>query len=231
MKIHNRIYKTLTTEPFESQTIDDRKIEFYSMNDTPYMAQFVQKGRFYVWTSNGQDYKLLIERGFYDKVSYFFTEEINKIWIDFLENVGETNKKMTRIYTYGSALFSLIAIIVLTLLNQSMIGVIVALFVTFAANTVQTTKLNKVIKEKNYHAQVAIKDLLTEDGFNQLLDDQDEYAKEFFKFDDEFEDEEFEENFEIEENLELEENIEDAEFEADEVLEAEIIEAETINQE
>ena len=44
-------------------------------------------------------------------------------------------------------------------------------------------------------------------------------------------DEEFEENFEIEENLELEENIEDAEFEADEVLEAEIIEAETINQE
>ncbi|MDY0276577.1 MAG: hypothetical protein RBQ97_00685 [Acholeplasma sp.] len=200
MKINNKIYRSLTGEPFLTQDLSGKKVELFYMNDTPFLAQYVSRGRFYLWTSDGKDYKLLVEKGFYEKMNYFFDAKINEIWLNFLEDVGNTNSKMSKMFMGISLGISTLIIILIALFwrEQLMMGVIVALFLTMIVNMVQSSKINRLVKEKNYEAQMKIKEVLTEEGFNKLLNDQDEYMKEYFKF------EEDDENFDEEDNEEVE---------------------------
>lgn len=221
MKIHNKIYRSLNTEPFHTQELDGINVEFFYMNDTPYLAQFVQKGRFYVWTSDGQNYRLLVEKGFYDKVSYFFADDINEIWLKFLQDVSKTNSKMSKIFLMGSLAVSAVIIIASYFLEVQSYGIIAALFIVLIANMVHSSKINKLVKEKNRKAQSDIRDLLTEEGFERLLKDQDEYYNEYFKFDEEETDEEFIE--EVEEAVLLEAALEGVTELEDEIVE-EIVE-------
>jgi hypothetical protein len=46
MKLNPKVYKQLTGEPFETQEINGKNIEFHYMNDTPFLFQFASKGRF-----------------------------------------------------------------------------------------------------------------------------------------------------------------------------------------
>ncbi|HKL95102.1 MAG TPA: Rho termination factor N-terminal domain-containing protein [Haploplasma sp.] len=197
MKLHNRIYRSLTQEPFHTQKIGEKEVGFYYLNDTQHLAQYVQKGRFYVWTSDGTNYRLVIEKGYYEKVSYFFSEEINTIWINFLDEIGVISKKMSRMFLIGSLVIAILIVVASILLEFQQYGVFIALTVVLIANMVHSSRLNKIIKEKNYNAQVAIRDLLTEPGFEKLILDQEEYYKEYFAFDEE----ELEEELEDEENL------------------------------
>lgn len=197
MKLHNRIYRSLTQEPFHTQKIGEKEVGFYYLNDTQHLAQYVQKGRFYVWTSDGTNYRLVIEKGYYEKVSYFFSEEINTIWINFLDEIGVISKKMSRMFLIGSLVIAILIVVASILLNFQEYGIFIALTVVLIANMVHSSRLNKIIKEKNYNAQVAIRDLLTEPGFEKLILDQEEYYKEYFAFDEE----ELEEELEDEENL------------------------------
>lgn len=233
MKLHNRIYRSLTQEPFHTQKIGEKEVGFYYLNDTQHLAQYVQKGRFYVWTSDGTNYRLVIEKGYYEKVSYFFSEEINTIWINFLDEIGVISKKMSRMFLIGSLVIAILIVVASMLLEFQQYGIFIALTVVLIANMVHSSRLNKIIKEKNYNAQVAIRDLLTEPGFEKLILDQEEYYKEYFAFDEE----ELEEELEDEENLiataaaiieesealELEDEVEEL---LEEELEEEIVEGE-----
>ena len=238
MKINNRVFKTLTGEPFKTQEIDGHLVEFYSMNDTPFLQQYVTRGRFYIWTSNGKSYKRLIEKGYYDKVSYFFEQEINEIWINFLVDASQTQSKVSRTFLTISLGLSLLIIILFSFLWMDKIsfGIIAALIVTIIVNMIQQKKVNALIGEKNTKAVMQIKEVLGEKGFNDFLNDQDEYAKEYFKFDEEEFDEELEEDVALIEDViedveeleltELEDEIieEEVELIEEAILEAEIIE-------
>ena len=59
MKLNPKIFKQLTAEPFETQIVDGKKVEFHYMNDTPFLFQYASRGRFAVWTSDGKDYNIL----------------------------------------------------------------------------------------------------------------------------------------------------------------------------
>lgn len=202
MKLHNRIYRSLTQEPFHTQKIGEKEVGFFYLNDTQHLAQYVQKGRFYVWTSDGINYRLLIEKGYYEKVSYFFSEEINTIWINFLDEIGVISKKMSRMFLIGSLVIAVLIVVLSILLEFQQYGIFIALTVVLIANMVHSSRLNKIIKEKNYNAQVAIRDILTEPGFEKLIADQEEYYQEYFAFTEEDELEELEgEELEEEEKL------------------------------
>lgn len=202
MKLHNRIYRSLTQEPFHTQKIGEKEVGFFYLNDTQHLAQYVQKGRFYVWTSDGTNYRLLIEKGYYEKVSYFFSEEINTIWINFLDEIGVISKKMSRMFLIGSLVIAVLIVVLSILLEFQQYGIFIALTVVLIANMVHSSRLNKIIKEKNYNAQVAIRDILTEPGFEKLIADQEEYYQEYFAFTEEDELEELEgEELEEEEKL------------------------------
>ncbi|VEU79651.1 hypothetical protein [Haploplasma axanthum] len=184
MKISYKVYRSLTGEPFETQELSGKKVEFFYMNDTPYLSQYVSRGRFYIWTSDGNNYRLLVEKGFYEKVSYFFTSEVNGIWIDFLDEVGSINSRMSKMFLLISMSISLVVLLVFGIWfkEQLTTGVIVALFGVLILNMVHTSRINKLIRQKNLAAQTKIREVLTEEKFNQLLKDQEEYYKEYFKF-------------------------------------------------
>lgn len=219
MKINNRVFKNLKNEPFLVQEINGKEVEFHYMNDTPFLQQFVSRGRFYVWTSDGKDYKLLIERGYYDKVSYFFDKEINEVWLNFLTDVSEVNSKMSKTYLFISLGISLLIVLGFSffLQEQLIIGIIVALVITLVGNMVHSNRVNKIVREKNLKAQQDIKEILTETNFNKFIKDQDEYMRDYFKFDeedevdvlDEFVNEDIEEVREISEVEVVEDDMED----------------------
>lgn len=236
MKLHNKVYRSLTGEPFKTQEINGKTVEFFYLNETPFLAQYVQKGRFYVWTSDGNNYRLVIEQGFYDKVSYFFAEEINGIWIGFLDEIGQVSKKMTRTFLIGSLLLAVAIIIVSIPLELQQYGIIASLLIVLISNMVHSSKLSKIIKEKNYKAQMEIREFLTEEGFERLLKEQDEYFQDYFKFDEEDELEEVEEDLLLAAEVVAEEVEEEIieEIIAEEIIEEAIVEeviAETVIEE
>ena len=217
MKLNYKVFKTLVEEPFLTQEINGNEVGFYYMNETPFLQQFVMRGRFYVWTSNGKEYKLLIERGYYEKVSYFFETEINSVWINFLEEVTTVNSRMSRNYLMISMGISLAIIILFSILlpEQLTWGIIGALIITLVGNMIHSNRVNKIVRQMNLDAQEEIREILTEDKFNQFLNDQEEYMKEYFAFDED--EEEFDEELDTLETNDLDE--ENNEIEEVEVLE------------
>lgn len=219
MKLNHKVYKNLVDEPFLTQEINGKEVGFYYMNETPFLQQFVMRGRFYVWTSDGKNYKLLIERGYYERVSYFFETEINAVWLNFLEEVTGVNSKMSRSYLMISMGISLAIIILFSVFLQNLLtwGIIAALIITLVGNMVHSNKVNKVVRQMNLDAQEEIRDILTEAKFNQFLTDQEEYMKDYFAFEED--EEEFDDELELLETNDLEEETE--EVEEIEVLEEE----------
>lgn len=217
MKLNYKVFKTLVEEPFLTQEINGNEVGFYYMNETPFLQQFVMRGRFYVWTSDGKSYKLLIERGYYERVSYFFEQEINAVWLNFLEEVTNVNSKMSRNYLMISMGASLAIIILFSILLPSQLtwGIIAALVLTLVGNMIHSNRVNKIVREMNLNAQEEIRKILSEEKFNQFLTDQEEYMKEYFAFDED--EEEFDEELDMLETNDLDEETE--EIEEVEVLE------------
>lgn len=229
MKMNNKVFKYLTGEPFLVQELNGKQVELHYMNDTPFLQQYVPRGRFYIWSSDGRNYKLLIEKGFYEKMDYFFKEEINEVWLNYLDEISEMNSKMSRIFLLGSMGLSLVIIVLSSLFlpeDKLFLGIIAALVITFIGNAIHSRKANAQMREKNDKAQMQIKELLTEEGFRKLLKDQEEYMKEYFKFeeDEEVEVLDDEEVLEIEENAQDKDQILEEEENIQEEVEVEVIE-------
>lgn len=218
MKLNARIYRSLDGEPVVTQQLDGKTVEIHYMNDTKYLSTYIPRGRFYLWTSDGKDYRLLVEKGFYQKVDYFFTEEINGTWVDFLDDLGETHSKTNRKF-----LFITLGVTVLVLMlaafffpDQLLWVMVGSLLLTMIANGFQSRKIRDIVKQKNLAAQEKIRNILTEEVFEQFFIDQDEYIKSYFQF------EEDKRAQEENEQGELLDNISDEEL--DEIEEIEIIE-------
>src|SRR5690625_1341525 len=94
---------------------------------------------------------------------------------------------MSKTYLFISLGISLIIVLGFSFFmrDKLTIGIIVALVITLIGNMIHSNKVNKVVREKNLKAQQDIKELLTEENFNKFIKDQDEYMREYFKFEDE----------------------------------------------
>ena len=190
MKINAKAYRSFNNaEPVEIQELDGKTVEIYFMNESPYLSQYVPRGRFYFWTSDGKNYRLIVERGFYQRVSYFFAEDVNTIWVNFLEDLSKTYGKNNRIYfaiAFGVLALAL-GLAVWLLPDNYIFGVFIGLMVlSLVANAFYSRKITKIVEEKNLKAQEDIRALLTDEGFEKLLDEQQQYMKDYFKtFDDE----------------------------------------------
>ncbi len=184
MKLNPKIYKQLTTEPFETQNVDGKTIEFHYMNDTPYLFQYASKGRFAVWTSDGQNYKVLIEKTYHEALHDFYQFDVNKIWLNFLEKVGGISSKINRLFIIPTMIIYVVVATIayfyfqeLTL--QILLGMIVLVVVS---NIFQSRLVNKKVKNENIAAQDKIRALIGSDEFDELVKAQELHYKEYFKF-------------------------------------------------
>lgn len=187
MKLNPRIYAALINEPIEKQEVEGRSIEIHYMNDTPYLYQFAAKGRFSIWTSNGQDFRILIEKRYHEMLKDFYQPEINGVWLNFMLRVGKINKNMGRWFLYPTIVLYLAIAIIGTLFfsgytTEILIGIVVIMILS---RMIQSRLFNQKVRKENHIAQDQIAAILGEDKYAEILKLQEAHLKEYFKFDEE----------------------------------------------
>ncbi len=184
MKLNYKMYRQLTNDPFLSQEIDGKTIEFHYMNDTPFLFQFASKGRFAVWTSDGVNYKVLIEKKYYEALENFYQPEINKIWLGFLEGVSALSKKINMLFIIPTLILYVVIAGLATFLFkeytlQILLGMIVLVVIS---NMFQGRLVNKKVQEENLKAQDLIRATMGNESFEALVKAQEDHYQEYFKF-------------------------------------------------
>jgi hypothetical protein len=187
MKLNPKIYNQLTSEPVETQVVNGKKVEFHYMDETPYLFQFASRGRFAVWTSDGNDYKVLIESKYHKALSDFYTVEVNEIWLSFLEKVSQLSRKMNLMFLIPTViLYIAVGFFASIYLPNNIWSIIFAMIVlVIFSNIFQSRLINKRVRLENNMAQDQIRQLIGVEKFNNLVDAQEAHYKEYFKFEEE----------------------------------------------
>lgn len=194
MKILPKLYASAQGEAFRVEDYRGSKLEFYYLDDQKDYGKYVSRGRFYVWTSDGTSYRLFVEKGYYNAVPDLFQNEVNDIWLDFTNSIYGAQKKMTNLYMWIS-----LGIMALTLIGMYLamtffpevgqtifLVVMVILFIgLFVGSNFQQKKLRALLEKENQEASAKIRGVLGEARFQGILDNQEKYYQEFFKFDEE----------------------------------------------
>lgn len=207
MKLNAKIYKQLTNEPFEKQEINGKTVEFHYMDDTPYLTQYAGRGRFALWTSDGANYKVLIESTYYEALKPFYEYEVNVIWLGFLDKVSSLSKKINNRFIIPTlALYALGAILAIVFFQDQTLPILLGLIILVViSNIVQSKVVNKKVKEENVATQDEIRNHLGQENFDELVKAQEEHYQKYFSFEDQPMDGELEEVDEVE-IVELEED-------------------------
>ena len=224
MKLNQRIYDYSDEENLiEKQELENHTVEIYRLN--PYedlLTEFTNKGKFAVWSSvDGSNYKLFVEDGYYEKLKPLYQPKINQIWLNFWDGCEKVSSKFRNIVMPLALVVILIVFGTSFFIDNQTISLGVALGAAAAYFIgVMTYKrvVNKKMGDLNSVAVGEIKKVLGEKRFANLLDNQRSYIDEYFKYDDdenqddsiEASEENIEENV-SEETKELDENKENNE--------------------
>ena len=187
MKLNYKVYRQLTNEPFLTQEIDGKVIEFHYMNDTPFLFQYASRGRFAIWTSDGMNYKVLIEQKYYEALEDFYKPEINKIWLGFLEGVSGLSKKINMLFIIPTlVLYVVIAGLATFLFKEYTLQILLGMIVLVViSNMFQGRLVNKKVREENLKAQDLIRSQMGNENFESLIKAQEDHYQEYFKFSEE----------------------------------------------
>lgn len=188
MKLNPKIYKTLT-QPFETQDVNGVTVEIHLMNDTNYLTRYAGQGQFAVWTSDGKDYRLLIERDYYETLKPLYSPRVNDIWIRFYNRASKVRNDIFLKLLAPVLLLALIGIIVFAVVPALQayqnIVLVVVLGLVLAVNIAQSTMMKRGIERARVDAVTEIKDAVGLDQFNKLIDIQSKFYEEYFKFEEE----------------------------------------------
>ncbi|SRR5690554_408929 len=216
MKMLPKDYAKAVGTPFRTEKYKDAILEMYYLNDRPDFHKFAGRGRFSIWTSDGVNYRLFVEKGYYEAVTDLYDNEVNEIWLDFTNSIYAAQRKMSRKYMMVSMIVLLVVLGASMLLQQFLpeqadnvfLAAMVVLFIgLFVSSNRQQKKLRALVGEENKKATQLIKDTLGEAKFQGILDGQEKYYETYFKSDDDV----AESTESVEDTLEIEEPQQDAE--------------------
>lgn len=215
MKMLPKDYAKAVGTPFRTEKYKDAILEMYYLNDRPDFHKFAGRGRFSIWTSDGVNYRLFVEKGYYEAVTDLYDNEVNEIWLDFTNSIYAAQRKMSRKYMMVSMIVLLVVLGASMLLQQFLpeqadnvfLAAMVVLFIgLFVSSNRQQKKLRALVGEENKKATQLIKDTLGEAKFQGILDGQEKYYETYFKSDDDV----AESTESVEDTLEIEEPQQDA---------------------
>ena len=183
MKLNPRVFKKIATQPFETQQLGSRTVEFHSMNDSLFFETYGKRGRFAVWTADQNTYRVLIETSYYEAMKDFYQENINTIWIDFLERVTQKNKRINLMFIIPLMVTYLLAAIISSLYfpNDVFTVLLGILVVVFISNMFQNRLIRKSVQDENVATQNLIRETMGEKKFNKLVEAQERHYITFFQ--------------------------------------------------
>lgn len=183
MKLNPRVFRKIITQPFETQQLGSRTVEFHSMNESLFLETYGKRGRFAVWTAEKNVYRVLIETSYYEAMKDFYQENINTIWIDFLERVTQKNKKINLMFIIPLMVTYLLAAIISSLYfpNDVFTVLLGILVVVFISNMFQNRLIRKSVQDENIATQNLIRETMGEYKFNRLVEAQERHYKTFFQ--------------------------------------------------
>jgi len=199
VKINVKYYAKITSEPFETQEIDGKKIELHKMNDNSFYAQFANQGRFFFWaTQDGVNYRLVVEYGYYEAMKVLYTKEVNRVWISYYEESEKVRKNIfKKIILPVMIAYIAITLLLFTLLDDDthrMIALIASLAFVFIGSRFLSTSMKRKFMAQNAEAMDKIKKIIGKKQFEKLIDVQEKYRRNFFKIEEEEETELLTEN-------------------------------------
>lgn len=185
MRINPKAYDlALESTPVEVQEFDSRIIKVFYMNEFEgLMDEFINKGKFHVWSSvDGVNYHLYIEEGYYKELKELYTQPMNKIWVDFWDSCEAITKKTSsHIIIPGTAVAVVLCLLCSFLpQNISLYATIAVVAVAFIGTIVVNRWTKKRIYDENVKSVGLIKKHLGENKFDKLLEKQKEYMDNYY---------------------------------------------------
>ena len=231
MRINPKIFTIADgATPIEVQEFDNRKIEVYYLDDYEDVKnEFIAKSQFAVWSSiDGVNYRLFLEKGYYEAVSELYQQPINKIWVDFWDTTESITKKTSHRILIPMMVVCCGLCIGSFFTNQNWVSYIIigVLVLAFIGMIFVNSYTRKKVMEANVNSRNQISELLGQDNFDNILKKQKEYIDDYFDklYPNDDENEKLEEKEESEEEIKQieaskEEALEDVKEEPKEALE------------
>ena len=207
-KINFKYFKKITSEPIEVQSTDRGIVEIHSLNESVFYDEYISKGKFFFWCSDGETYKLVIEEGYFDELKEFFIDKVNAQWIRYYESTDQVRSKYTKKYIIpAGVVYVLLSTISVTLFQEYAMYILMGiLLLVVILSKVFNNKLNNEFNLRHNEATANVKKIVGKREYKELLDKQEKYRNRFYKFD---EDEEIELENQNQEQTEIQESNEE----------------------
>lgn len=188
MKLNERVFEVLSEEPVEVQNLDGHEVKIYILDDYPdVLNEFVNKGKFAVWSCvDGTNYKLAIEKGYYDELRELYSDKVNDTWLKFWDECEKISSTFSKKIVLPATAVIIVIFVVLMAISNKMPGklgtyltlglAIVYVLVILILRKLTTNKINIA----NQNALAVIKKNLGEAHFNDLLERQRNYIDAYY---------------------------------------------------
>ncbi len=180
MKINKKLFDSLTREPNEVQIIDGKKLEIFFMTEDE-KAQFDAEGRYSMWTSDGKDFRFLVNEDFYNHgvIKEFYTQPVNTEWIRYVDTISKYQRKF--LFTLMLPLmlvYIIVAVISIIYFQEYSLYVLIGMMVVvFIVNAIQTKVVRAKMEQENDNTQRAIQEHITPEVYEQVAKDQIEFRE------------------------------------------------------
>lgn len=188
MKLNERVFEVLNGEPVEVQNLDGHEVKIYILDDYPdVLNEFVNKGKFAVWSCvDGTNYKLAIEKGYYDELRELYSDKVNDTWLKFWDECEKISSTFSKKIVLPATAVIIVIFVVLMALSNKMPGKLgtyltlgLAIFYVLVILILRKLITNK-INIANQNALAVIKKNLGEAHFNDLLERQRNYIDAYY---------------------------------------------------
>ena len=226
MRINPKIFTLADgATPIEVQEFDNRKVELFYLDDYEEVKnEFIAKSQFAVWSSiDGVNYRLFLEKGYYEAVKELYQQPINKIWVDFWDTTEGITKKTSHRILIPMMVVCCGLCIASFFFKQDWVSyfIIGVLVLAFIGMIFVNSYTRKKVMQANVESRNKISELLGQNKFDQILKNQKEYIDDYYDKlypNDEESEEESTEEVEVIEEQKTEQPVEES---AEEVKETE----------
>lgn len=227
MRMNEKAFKNHVTTPFREHDYNGIKIETHFLNENSFFLETVNKGKFYMWSSDGKDYKLFIEEGYYKIAEVLFQDKINEVWIDYFNDAENDRIKFNKKVMFPILLVYFAVFLGTSLLIQkfapqfNIFAMAFIVVVGFIGAKKLGNKINLIYEKHRVVAEGKIRKILGKKEFKDVLKNIGKYREKFYQFEDDEETSSEDENSDQDliENNENDDIIEEVKVDEDKIIE------------